>query len=93
MTFLEGYGIQKIQEANRNVEVLPAMLSMLDILHQNEETSLVLLSLLHDDALVQKLLDEAERILGDLSLPNAGVVFVIDVERAIGIRTYSGDES
>lgn len=89
VTFIESYGIQKMRETSQNAEVLPGMLSMIDILRQNEETNLIALSLLHEDSLVQKLLDEAQRILGDLLTPNAGVVFVIDVERAMGIRVHS----
>ncbi|MBK8023831.1 MAG: hypothetical protein IPK19_20955 [Chloroflexi bacterium] len=91
VTFLEGFGLGNLQRVGRNVEVLPGMLSMLDILRDNRETSMVLLSLLHDDALVQSLLDAAQDILGDMLEPNAGVVFVIDIERAIGIRHHGVD--
>lgn len=86
VTFLEGFGLGSLQRAAHSVEVLPGMMSMLDILRQNRETSMVVLSLLHDEALVTALLDAATAVLGDMLTPNAGVVFVINVEHAIGIR-------
>ncbi|MBL8163737.1 MAG: hypothetical protein JNJ61_17250 [Anaerolineae bacterium] len=86
VTFLEGFGLRHLQKTQRHAEVLPGMMSMLDILRQNQEASMVVLSLLHDDTLVQPLLDAAQSILGDMHTPNAGVVFVIDVQQAIGIR-------
>lgn len=89
VTFLEGFGLGRLQQATSTAEILPGMLSMFEILRENRETSLVVMSLIHDPTLIQSLLDTTTRILGDMLTPNAGIFFVLDVEQALGIRPYS----
>lgn len=90
VTFLEGFGLANLQKTVSTAEVLPGMLSALEILRANRETSLVLLSLVHDETLISTLFSEAKAVLGDMLAPNAGVMFVIDVEQAMGIRLFNG---
>lgn len=85
VTFIEGFGLRRIQEKTRGLEVLPGMMSLTEILRQNEHTSLVVLSVLDDDALADQLLAVTERILGDLRQPDNGVFFVVDLARALGV--------
>lgn len=89
VTFIESYGLRRMQEASRSMEVLPGMMSLLDILRQNEETSLIVLSVVDDDTIVERLVRATGAVLGDLHLPHTGVMFVLDVERAIGVRDHS----
>ncbi len=88
VTFIESYGIRSLQEASRSMEVLPGLVSMLEILRQQEETSLIVLSLVEDDSIVDTLIKAAEDILGDLMLPKNGIAFVLDVARTIGVRDH-----
>jgi hypothetical protein len=89
VTFIESYGIRSLQNASKGAEILSGMLSMLEIIRDNEETSIILLSLVNDDVLVSELFRVTESILGDMEEPNNGIVFSLDVERAIGIRDHS----
>ncbi|HEX2908739.1 MAG TPA: hypothetical protein VHO69_17845 [Phototrophicaceae bacterium] len=88
VTLLESYGLRRMQEASKSLELLPGILSLMEILRENEEiksgTLLALVENQHVDALIQA----AETILGDLNLPNNGVLFVIDVERTVGLRDH-----
>ncbi len=88
VTFVESYGLRRLQEASKSQEVLPGLVSMLEILRQDEETSLIVLTLVEDDTVADQLLHISETILGDLLLPNTGIAFVIDVARALGIRDH-----
>jgi nitrogen regulatory protein PII len=88
VTFIESYGLRRMQEASKKTELLPGMMSMFEILRQQDETSLIVLSVVDNDAIVDKLLDEAKAVFGDLLSPHTGLVFVIDVERAIGVRDH-----
>lgn len=88
VTLLEGYGIQRLKETSKHMEVLPGAISMLQLLRENEQTSIIILSLLDDEALVEPIIRATEAILGDLNEPNNGVAFVIDVERAFGLRRH-----
>jgi nitrogen regulatory protein PII len=88
ITFVESYGLRRLRERARSAEVLPGIMSMLQILRENEETSLIVLSVVDNDALVEKLVEATNAVLGDLMQPNTGVMFIIDVERAIGVRDH-----
>ncbi len=91
VTFIESYGLRRLQEAAKSAEVLPGVMSMFEILRENEETSLIVLSVVDNDTLVNKLLEATQAVLGDLLSPGTGVVFVLDVERTIGIRYHRSD--
>ena len=90
VTFVESHGLRRLQNAagKRDAEILTGMVSILEILRANEQTSLIVMSLVNDDALVSQLFNATEQILGDMEAPNNGIVFSIDVERAIGIRDH-----
>lgn len=86
VTIIEGHGLQRIQELGRSGEILPGMMSLTDILRANSPSAIVLLSLVDKDAIVDALLANTQRILGDLQDPNNGIFFVVDVQQAVGIR-------
>ena len=88
VTFIESYGIRKLQEASGSMEVLPGLVSMLEILRQQEETSLIVLTLVDDDKIVDALFTAAESILDSLLLPENGIAFVLDVARTLGVRDH-----
>ncbi|MAS35831.1 MAG: hypothetical protein CL610_17610 [Anaerolineaceae bacterium] len=86
VTFIESYGIRRIQEASQSIEVLPGMMSMMEMLRDRDETSVTLLSLVKKPELVQTLIDTAQDIVGSFEREDNGILFVIDVETAIGLR-------
>lgn len=85
ITFIESYGIRRLREAAQSAEVLPGVLSLMSIMRENERTSLIILSVVEDDALAERLLAAAETILGNLRAPHNGVAFVVDVDRVLGV--------
>jgi nitrogen regulatory protein PII len=89
VTFIESYGLRRLQEASKSSELLPGVISMFEILRQQEETSLIVLSVVDNDAIIDKLIEETKKILGDLLTPNNGIFFVVDIARAIGVRDHS----
>lgn len=90
VTFIESYGLRQLNNASRSAEVLPGMISMMGILRSQNETSMILLCLVRDEAMVDKLLKVVEQVIGNLKGPDNGILFVIDVERAVGLRPYEG---
>jgi hypothetical protein len=88
ITVIEGFGLQVLKDLTTSAEVLPGALSLLEIMRENEPSSMVLLTLLEDGALVDSLQRETEAILGDLRAPNNGIFFTIDIERAVGIQRH-----
>ena len=87
-TVIEGFGLQSLKDLTASAEVLPGALSLLEIMRENEPTSMVLLTLVDDHSLVDALQAATEAILGDLRTPNNGIFFAIDIERAIGIQHH-----
>ena len=89
VTIIEGHGLQRIREHARTGEVLPGMMSLVDILRANAPSSFIMITLLENDQIIDTLLSGAQAILGDLHSPENGIFFVIDVERAVGIRYHN----
>jgi nitrogen regulatory protein PII len=85
VTLVEGHGLRRLQQMTRGMEVLPGMLSLAEILHQRETSSLLVLSLTPDEQ-VEAIIAATERILGSLAQPDNGVLFVLDVAQALGLR-------
>jgi hypothetical protein len=91
VTVIEGHGLRRLQESARSSEILPGMLSFFEILRQNQPTAIILLALVEHIETVDHIQRETQTILGDLRDPNNGIFFVIDVERAVGVRDHSQD--
>jgi nitrogen regulatory protein PII len=86
VTLIESHGLRRLQEQSRSLEI-PLFVSMASLLRQVEETNQTIFSVVEDN-LVDSLIDAACQVLGteDLNEEGAGVAFVIDVERVIGMR-------
>lgn len=88
VTFIESFGLRRLQEKSRGMEVLPGMMSLVEILRQSERTSLIILSVIEDESLADQFIAVTEGILGDLYQPENGVFFVVDLARAVGVYDY-----
>ncbi|MCC6803826.1 MAG: hypothetical protein IT319_13165 [Anaerolineae bacterium] len=95
VTVIRSHGLHTLQQELRSGSVeLPRMIAsmgaaMAAIIDNVEERSEILLSLVEDE-LVDRLIAAANQTLGDLTQPNHGILFVIPVERAIGVRRHDG---
>jgi hypothetical protein len=93
VTIIRSHGLHKLQQATRQGEFeLPRMVvsmasAMAHMISDVEESSTIILAVV-ESALIDPLIDITSHILGDLLLPDSGVIFVLDVERAIGIRYH-----
>lgn len=93
VTIIRSHGLYSLQEEVRTGSVeLPRMVvsmaaAMAHIIDQVEERSEVVLAVV-PKTLVDTLINAANDVLGDLSSPNHGVLFVLDVERAVGVRNH-----
>jgi len=88
VTLIDSHGLHRLQEKSRDLE-LPVFVSMASVLRQLETTSQVILSVVEDQE-VERLIQAASDVLGDLYQPDTGLVFVMDVERVIGLRYHRG---
>lgn len=84
-TLIESHGLHNLRERTKNVE-LPLFVSMAQVLRQVEQTNQTLLCVVDTDSMVDRMMEIAAQILGDLHKPNTGIAFVLDVERTFGLQ-------
>lgn len=95
VTVLRAHGLHTLQNELRSGSVeLPRMIvsmgaAMAAIIDNVEERGEVILSLVEDE-LVDPLIAAANETLGDLTQPNHGILFILPIERAIGVRHHNG---
>ncbi len=85
VTFIESTGFHSLRQAVDKPNVLPGMMSLIEILRQHNEHNIVLLSVVEEDRVTQ-LLEITEGIIDNINLPDNGVLFVLPVEQAFGLR-------
>jgi len=91
VTIVRSHGLHSLQRELRSGSVeLPRMVvsmgaAMASLLENMEERSEIILSVVEDDQ-VDPLIAAANRVLGDLTEPETGILFVLGLERAIGLR-------
>jgi len=85
VTFIEAYGVRSLHQAAKSMEVPSGMFSLLDIMRHATTSSVITLSLVHDAALADRMLELVEAELGDMHAPHKGIAFVLDVDRIIGL--------
>jgi hypothetical protein len=85
VTMVEGYGLRSLQERWQNVEILPGTFSLQNILRENYLTSLLIISVVNDDEMADRLVKATEDILGDMYAPQKGLIFILDVPRVVGL--------
>ena len=95
VTIIRTHGLRTLQEqVHRGDYELPRVVTsmaaaMTHLLNSMDEPGMMLLSVVDND-LVDKLEAAATNVLGDLTEPYHGIMIVLDIERAIGVR-HHGD--
>ena len=86
VTVLASTGLGRTRRAVAG-EGFPLMPSLLDFLRTPEQHHHTLFTVVEGDEMVDTLVAATEQILKDLSRPDSGVIFVLPVTRAIGLRS------
>lgn len=98
VTIVRSHGLHTLQRELRSGSVeLPRIIvsmgaAMAAILDNVEARNEMILSLV-EDGLVEALVAAANQVLGDLTQPNHGILFVVPVDLAIGVRRHDGSSS
>ena len=91
VTILRTHGLYSLQNETERGEIeLPRMVlsmasAMAHILESIEERGAMILSVV-EEPLVDSLVDAATALLGDLNAPGNGILFVLPLDRAVGVR-------
>jgi nitrogen regulatory protein PII len=96
VTIIRTYGLYTLQQQTQGGAIeLPRMIvsmagAMAHIIDSVEERGELILSLV-EDTQVDSLINATSAVLGDLTGPGHGVLFVLPIDRAMGVRDPRGD--
>lgn len=85
-TVLFSTGLGRLDHSATLSDDLPLMPSLEDFLPSIDRLSRTIFSLVDDEKVVQAVIAATERVVGDLSKPDRGVLMVLPVEQARGLR-------
>jgi hypothetical protein len=89
VTILESIGLRKIQEMRTRRDDLPLFPSLRHLMESGEYHQRTAFVVLDDDFDLEGLIQATEQAVGgDLDAPNSGILFVVPVTRALGMRPY-----
>ena len=64
---------------------MPLLPSLHSLLHAGEQHHRTFISVVDGDELVNRIIAATQEVLGDMTAPNTGILFVMPVTRVIGV--------
>lgn len=86
ITILPSTGLKRMQEFIGLREDIPLIPSLEDLMSHEEKLNRTLLTVVKSDEMVDKVLKATEDKIGDLDLPNTGILAVIPLARVYGLN-------
>lgn len=83
-TVLESTGLARLRAALR--DDLPLMPSLRDVLSSRELHHRTLFTVIEDEAVLKRVVEATERVVGDFSEPHTGILFAVPVAFGLGLR-------
>lgn len=83
VTVLESTGFARLRQRLRQDD-LPLLPSLRTLFQAEEVQHNTLFSIVDDEAVIERTIAATQRIVGDLSQPNTGILFVLPVSRVVG---------
>lgn len=93
ITVLLSSGYRKIISNDALRDDLPLILNIEDLLKNEEKSNRTLMTIVKEDSIIDKIIEVTQKITGDLSLPNTGILAVLPVARAYGLNRIYEDEN
>ena len=85
-TILDSVGMRHMKERRDHRDDLPLMPSLRTMLEEEEYNHRTVFSVVPDDFEVDNLIQRTEELVGDFDAPHTGVLFVVPVLQARGLR-------
>ncbi len=85
VTVLDSAGSRRLQWHSRRDD-LPLMPSLRSLAVGEEIHNRTLFAVVEDDAVLERAVTAAEKVVGDFDQPDNGILFVVPVTRALGVR-------
>ncbi len=85
MTILESAGLGTLRQIALRGD-MPLMPSISDLFRSREHPHRTFFSVVEGEEMVERLIQVTEEILGDMTQPKNGILFVLPVSRVVGFR-------
>jgi nitrogen regulatory protein PII len=86
ITILESTGMGQVRRHMAYRDDLPLMPSLVELFRGREVRHRTFFTLVQEEAMVDRLIAATEAIVGDMNKPDNGILFVLPVSRAHGLR-------
>jgi nitrogen regulatory protein PII len=95
ITILPSTGQKRLQDKFSFRDDIPLMPTLDDLLQHEEILNHTLLTIVPSDEMVDKIVAATQSLIGDLNLPNTGILAVIPISRVFGLdrKDYLEEES
>ncbi|MHC1739958.1 MAG: P-II family nitrogen regulator [Anaerolineaceae bacterium] len=85
ITILPSTGLKRLQEKFVFRDDIPLIPNLDDLLKQEEVLNRTLLTIVPSDEMVEKVVAATQVLIGDLNLPNTGILAVIPLAKVYGL--------
>jgi nitrogen regulatory protein P-II 1 len=91
ITILPSTGLQRLEDTNTLRDDIPLIPSIEDLVSDEETLNRTLFTIVDNDLMVDKVVEATQRIIGDLNLPNTGILCVIPLGKVYGLNRRPED--
>lgn len=92
ITVWDSIGLGRLRDKEALRDDIPLIPSFSDFFSQPEQNGRTIFSILDDDGLIPVIIEATERVVGDLEQPGAGILAVLPVSQARGLRKRKPDD-
>ena len=92
-TVLFSTGLGRIRQNFGLMEDFPLFPTMSDIMERLEDMDLsrTLFSVIDDEKIVDNVLQQTQKVVGDLNQPNTGILIVLPVAKVYGLKQFNAE--
>lgn len=88
ITILESIGLHRLKQARGRRDDMPLLPSLRHLIESEEYHHRTVFVVVEDDFDLEGLLTATEASIGDFNAPDSGLLFVVPVSRAFGLRPH-----
>lgn len=86
ITILPSTGLRRLEENNILRDDMPLIPSIEDLVSDEETLNRTLFTIVDDELIIDRVVEATQRVVGDLSLPNTGILCSIPLSRVYGLN-------
>jgi nitrogen regulatory protein P-II 1 len=86
ITILPSTGLRRLESSDSLRDDIPLIPSIEDLVSDEETLNRTLFTIVDDDSLVDKVVVATQRVVGDLNMPNTGILSVIPLGKVYGLN-------